>query len=131
MGAPLHTDMEQGETEVVFPSISISQREFRDDRCVGGPPGLFFPRNTFLDIPGSAPVSAQTAPAYKQTAQASDSGRMQTAHPLTLYCIHNYTLFWEKMRFSSTSGCNVLGAGLGLVGPLYCLANLKVWLVKL
>lgn len=47
------------------------------------------------------------------------------------YSMHNYTVFWGKTRFNSASGSNVLGAGLGLVGPLYCLANLKVLLVKL
>ncbi len=83
MGAPSHAGVEVGEAEVVFLSISISQRENGDDRCVSGP-SFFNPRNTVPDTPGSSPVSAQPAPVYTQTAQASDSGQAQTALPLTL-----------------------------------------------
>lgn len=42
------------------------------------------------------------------------------------YNMHNYAVFREQTLFNSASGCYVLGAGLGLVGLLYCLANLKV-----
>ena len=84
MGALPLAGVELGEAEIVFLSISIFQKEIRDDRCVSGPPSLFTPRNTVRDIPGSALVAAWTTPAYTQADQASDSGQAQTALPLTL-----------------------------------------------
>lgn len=84
MGAPPHASVGLGEAEVVFLSISISRRENRDGRCVSGSPCFFTPRNTVYDIPGTASLSAQPAPGYTQTAQASDSGQAHTALLLTL-----------------------------------------------
>lgn len=111
LGAPPCASVKLGEAELVFLSISISQSENCDDRCVSGPPSFFTPGNTVCDIPGSAPVSAQPAPAYTQTPQASDIGQAQTALPLTLQ--YAQLELWEITRFNSASGCNVLGAGLG------------------
>lgn len=127
-GCSPHAGVELGEAEMVFLSISISQREIRNDRCVSGPPSFFNPRNTVCDICScicSACSSTHT-----------DSSKLQTVvkhrQPFhSQYSMDNYTVFWEKTRLNFVSDRKVLGAGLGLVGLLYCLANLKVQLVKL
>lgn len=58
------------------------------------------------------------------------TGSSSTDSPSTHTVVCTITQCYEKKTwFIFVSGCNVLGAGLGLVGLLYCLANLKVALV--
>lgn len=61
---------------------------------------------------GSAPVSAQPAPAYTQTAQASDILSTHT----TACTISQY--FEKKIWLNSDLGCNVPRAGLGFGGSI-------------
>lgn len=130
MGAPLQAGVGPGEAEVVFLSISFFQREIGDDRCVSIRPNFWTPRNavgdTLLYLLRQLPTHTNT-----QADQASDSGQAQDSSSSRAIACKIMHCFEKKPRFNSGSGRNVLGAGLGLVGPLYCLANLKVRLLKL
>lgn len=87
-GCSPHAGVELGEAEVLFLSVSISQREHRDDRCVSGPLGFFNPRNTVCPV---LYLLSQLQHTRRQL-------RLQTAvkhrQPFHSHCsMHNYTMF--------------------------------------
>ncbi len=119
--------VELREAEMVFLSIKISQRENTDDRCVSSPPRFLNPRNIDSVVDLLLYLLSQLQHTHGQP-------RLQTSPlPFILQQAHIHRVFKKKLDSSLIWAVMSWeqGAGLGLVGLLYCLANLKVQLVKL
>lgn len=115
-GCSPHASVELGEAEMVFLSISISQREIRNDRCVSGPPSFFNPRNTVYDI--CLCICSACSSTHTDSSNFRQWSSIDSHSTHTIVC--TITQCFEK-KLNSTMRLALMSWEQGLVWWVYCI----------